>query len=147
MIIRIPVKPFVKKYLKTRYGDTHTISKSSFLGFLIYDRLNKDFDPKCDYKGMDDIYEVELTNWMFKNQGHTISKQHLNALGHALYLLFREDCFAYVDSERLNFGTATRALKEFLNKYNIREDDLKFESIYRDYKRKKKQVLTLRDKY
>lgn len=137
MIIKIPVKPYVKKYLIGRYGKQHTITKSSFLGFLVYDRLNKDFDPKTEYKGLDDVYEVELTNWVFKSQGHSVSKNQLLAIGHALYLLFREDCFEYVESEQTKAGNATKALKEFLNKYEIREDDLKFETIYRDYKRKK----------
>lgn len=135
--LKIPCKSYVRKYLIARYGLNHTITKSSFLGIFLYDKLSKDFENGYDYKKCDDHYEVVLTEWLVKSEGHTISVDQLQYIGHALGVLFREDLYTHVRNEMNNSKNATAAIKSFLHKYNITESDLKFDSVYRDYKRRK----------
>lgn len=134
--IKIPCKIYVKKYLIARYGIKHTITRNSFLGLFVTEFLTKDFDPKQKYKAYDAEYEIEITEWMFKNIGHSVSVKALEAIGNSFYLIFREDLFEYVQLQLKKGTNASNAIKEFLKNYDIKEDELKFESIYRDYKRK-----------
>ena len=134
--IKIPCKSYVKKYLIARYGKKHTITRNSFLGLFVSELLTKEFDPKQKYKSYEAEYEIEISEWMFKNIGHTISVKSMEAIGSSFYLIFREDLFEYVQLQLKKGVNASNAIKEFLNNYDIKEDELKFESIYRDYKRK-----------
>lgn len=136
MIIKIPVKTHVKKYLIARYGIQHTITKNSLLGLMVFNQLSKNFSPAKNQITGADVYEVHLTDWCFKNVGHSIDVATLNALGKALELLFREDLHEYVKQQLLKQEKATAAIKEFLKNYDVTEDELKFESVYKDYKRK-----------
>lgn len=136
MIIKIPVKTYVKKYLIARYGTQHTITKNSLLGILVFNQLSKNFSPTKNLQTGSAVYEVHLTDWCFKNVGHSIDVATLQALGKALELLFREDLHQYVLAQLLKQEKATTAIKEFLKNYDVTEDELKFESVYKDYKRK-----------
>lgn len=140
--LKIPCKTHVKKYLIARYGLQHTITRQSLLGVMVHEKLSKNYNPNERIRFTDDVYEVVLTEWCFKNVGHSIDMQTLNALGSALYYLFREDMHLFVRSKIVKGEKATSAIKEFLNNYGITEDDLKFETVYRDYKRKHDGIKT-----
>jgi|SRR5690606_18739232 len=144
--LKIPCKTFVKKYLIGRYGTTQTVTRQSLLGLMVHEKLSKNYDPAEYVRITDDVYEVVLTEWCFKNVGHSIDIPTLNALGSALYYLFREDMYLFVRSRIIKGEKATQALKEFLDNYGITDDDLKFESVYRDYKRKHASIKRDKDK-
>lgn len=144
--LKIPCKTFVKKYLIARYGLNHTITRQSLLGVMVHEKLTKNYNPAERIRITDDVYEVVLTDWCFKNVGHSIDLQTLNALGSALYYLFREDMHLHVRSKIVKGEKATQAIKDFLLMYGITEDDLKFETVYRDYKRKHDSIKRDKDK-
>lgn len=136
MIIKIPIKSHVKKYLIARYGNQHTITKNTLLGLLVHDHLSKNYTKTPQKLDCHVYYEVHLTDWCFKNVGHSIDIATLVTLGNALAMLFREDLHQYVRTQLLKQQKATDAIKEFLKNYEITEDELKFETVYKDYKRK-----------
>lgn len=134
--LKIPCKSYVRKYLIARYGLNHTITKQSLLGMMVHEKLSKNYNPADYIRRSDDVYEVVLTDWCFRNVGHSIDIPTLNALGSAMYYLFREDLYLYVRQQLAKGEKATTAIKEFLQMFDITEDELKFETVYRDYKRK-----------
>lgn len=134
--LKIPCKSYVRKYLIARYGLNHTITKQSLLGMMVHEKLSKNYNPADYIRRSGDVYEVVLTDWCFRNVGHSIDIPTLNALGSAMYYLFREDLYLYVRQQLAKGEKATTAIKEFLQMFDITEDELKFETVYRDYKRK-----------
>ena len=143
--LKIPCKSYVRKYLIARYGLNHTITKQSLLGMMVHEKLSKNYNPANYIRRSDDVYEVVLTDWCFRNVGHSIDIPTLNALGSAMYYLFREDLYLYVRQQLAKGEKATTAIKEFLEMFDITEDELKFETVYRDYKRKHASIK--QDKY
>lgn|SRR5690606_16191141 len=143
--LKIPCKSYVRKYLIARYGLNHTITKQSLLGMMVHEKLSKNYNPADYIRRSDDVYEVVLTDWCFRNVGHSIDIPTLNALGSAMYYLFREDLYLYVRQQLAKGEKATTAIKEFLQMFDITEDELKFETVYRDYKRKHASIK--QDKY
>lgn len=143
--LKIPCKSYVRKYLIARYGLNHTITKQSLLGMMVHEKLSKNYNPANYIRRSDDVYEVVLTDWCFRNVGHSIDIPTLNALGSAMYYLFRENLYLYVRQQLAKGEKATTAIKEFLQMFDITEDELKFETVYRDYKRKHASIK--QDKY
>jgi len=143
--LKIPCKSYVRKYLIARYGLNHTITKQSLLGMMVHEKLSKNYNPANYIRRSDDVYEVVLTDWCFRNVGHSIDIPTLNALGSAMYYLFRENLYLYVRQQLAKGEKATTAIKEFLEMFDITEDELKFETVYRDYKRKHASIK--QDKY
>lgn len=138
--LKIPCKRHVKKYLIKKYGDTHVISPGTMLGIFAIQMLNKEFDPKELSKVYSDFYELELTEFYIKTKGFNICPEKLFLIGESLDRLFREELFAHVDLVYDRGDKwALRSIRHFLRFYEITEDELKLESIYKAYLRRKKQ--------
>lgn len=136
--LRIPCKKHVKKYLIEKYGTSHTISKTTLLGMFTLEFLHKDFKPELKEFDFDDVYIIQINTFYFNTKGHTISRAKKRMIGACMERLFREDIFAFVDMQIIiNNTTAIDSLRFFLKHYDIQEDDLKIESIYKAYKRYK----------
>ena len=56
--------------------------------------------------------------------------------------MFREELFTHLlVAKNLEKEKFFQSLRNFLEVYDITEDDIKYESLYRDFKRKKDHVL------
>jgi len=134
--IYIPVKKHVKKYLIKKYGEVHTISKNTFIGLLLLELIDKDADTSdIDFKGHD-RYIMDVPELYFNTKGYSIKRNKLKFLGVCLEKLFYEDFHNFVDVEiskgRMN---AWQSVKLFLYLNNINENEIKLESMYRNYQR------------
>ncbi|WP_444671264.1 hypothetical protein [Flavobacterium columnare] len=132
--INIPVKKHIKKYLENKYGTDHKISKKTFIGFFLSEMLEKKLEKSNPFPG--DVYTVTVPEFYFNKKGYTINAGKLRTIGLAFESLFDHDFVHYVDN-RLREGetNAYKCVKKFLKLYNIREDELKLESMYRKYQR------------
>lgn len=147
--LEIPVPRYIKKYLDKKYGSDLNVSRKSFMGLFLLRLLSEkhieDFETKkiktdCTYIIMIGTYYLEKIDF-------PLDKRKTNSFVYSMEQLFREDLFSHVDvsiksnlfyytiKERLLKHKATDAIKQFLTFYNIFEDDLALESIYRAYKR------------
>ncbi len=134
--ISIPVKKHVKKYLIKKYGEVHTISKKTFLGLLLLELINKDADTSdIDFNGFD-RYQMDIPELYFNTKGYSISRKKLKFLGVCLERLFFEDFHNFVDVELAKGkSNAWQSVKLFLFLYDIDENEMKLESMYRNYQR------------
>ncbi|EJG02274.1 hypothetical protein [Flavobacterium sp. F52] len=134
--IYIPVKKPVKKYLIRKYGTVHTISKKSFLGLLLLDLISKDADTSdIDFKGLDK-YCLDIPEMYFNTKGYEINRSKLKFLGVCLERLFFEDFYSFVDIELAKgVNNAYKSVQLFLDLYCINENEMKLESMYRNYQR------------
>lgn len=136
IVISIPVKSHVKKYLIKRYGESHTISKNTFIGVFVSGLLNKKME-KQDYETNGfEKFSFNITSDFFYKKGHTISSNHKKYIGRCFEMLFFEDFYLFVDNDLLKGnGNASKAVKLFLKVYDLTENELKFDSMYRNYQR------------
>lgn len=146
VVISIPVKSYVKKYLVKRYGSTHQISKNSFIGLFLTGILSKKITYRnYEKKKLTDSIDFELSTDIFYTEGHTISSNDQVFFSRCIEKLFLEDFYLFVDNElQMGNRNAMKAVKTFLNLYSITESELKVESMYRNYQRHCNEKITLK---
>jgi hypothetical protein len=134
--VSIPVKAHVKKYLIKKYGTVHTISKKTFLGLLLLELINDKVMPS-DRSFVDfDRYELNIPDFYFAKKGFHIDRHKARFLGTCLEKLFFEDFYSFVDVELAKGKTnAMKSVKLFLLIYDISENEMKLESMYRNFQR------------
>jgi hypothetical protein len=135
--VSIPVKGHVKKYLCTRYGTEHTLTKNSLLGMLIYHSLSQEIERQpVSISELPFRYCVNVSEFYMSRKGHTVKMKTRKFLGLCLETLFLEDMKGFIDKCLSGMGlTAMASLKIFLQTYGISEEDVKIESLYRNYQR------------
>jgi hypothetical protein len=135
--ISIPVKPHVKKYIEVKYGETHTLTTKSFLGLLLFNVLDKNAPVlDHDFKNFGDQYEIKISRQYLYENGYNVSTVKRKFLSVCLEKLFVEEFYQFVDihvsSIRLS---AAQSIRLFLEKYNLTENEINYETMYKKYQR------------
>ncbi|MES2813223.1 MAG: hypothetical protein V4670_12185 [Bacteroidota bacterium] len=132
--IEIPVKSHIKKYLSRKHGSVCQISKKTFIGLFLCEMLEKDIEKSNPFPG--DHYEVVVPEYYFNKKGYMISQAKLRTIGLSFETLFTNDFLHFVDNKLLEGNmNAYQSVVLFLKLYQIKEDELKLESMYRKYQR------------
>jgi len=138
--VHIPCKVHVKKYLIGRYGSHHTMSKKSLLGTLLFHVLDKNC-PKAEIK-LDQYrekYDIMVPEFYFKSRGYHIGYKKKHYLAVCFEKIFFEDMLQSIEIGVSQYqARPIDAMRRFLKKYDINENDVNFDSIYRQYQREKK---------
>lgn len=134
--ISIPVKKHVKKYLIKKYGAVHTVTKKTFLGLLLLELINDKVDAS-DRQFVDlEKYELTIPEFYFNKKGYNIDKHKARFLGVCLEKLFYEDFYSFIDIEMTKGkANAFQSVKLFMAIHLIDENEMKMESLYRNYQR------------
>lgn len=134
--ISIPVKKHVKKYLCKKYGDEHRVSRKTFIGLLLLELINKKIEKPSQKFECSDRYNMIIPEYYFNTKGFVIGYNKAKFLGMCLEKLFYEDFHSFVDMELKKEKTnAYKAVVLFCRLYLIEEDDIKIESMYRNFQR------------
>ena len=141
-LFKIPmeVQPHVKKYLEKLYGDEYIISKMDSFGKMIMLMLTRDINNvwECGPLKNHVKYTVFIPWGVWHNEGVSLDSKNRLFFNEIANQYFREKMYDYVVlQKRLYNRKFTESIREYLKLYNITEDDLKFETIMRDFKRKK----------
>lgn len=132
--LKIPVKTHVKKYLVKQYGAEFKANKKTFFGTFIIELLDRETERVNYFK--EEVYTVTVDRNYTKKTKIALDGNKLRSVGNALEVLFIEDFYKYVDGQLVSpNASAYQAVKNFLKIYDISEDDLKLETMYRKYQR------------
>jgi hypothetical protein len=133
--IEIPVKSHVKAYLAKKYGTSHRVSKKTFLGLLLLELIHKKVHPP-QRKKPDIFYSLEIPEYYFNTRGFQLDDDKAVFLSACLERLFMEEFRQYVDMQLAQgLLNAYQSVVKFCDFYEITEDDIKVESLYRNYQR------------
>ena len=136
IVIKIPVKCHVKKYLIKRYGAVHQVSKKTFIGLFLLQLLEKKIEKPEKEAGKGSFYDIEVPEYYFNANGYSIDNNKLKFLSVCLERLFFEDFYSFVDNELFKGElNAKKAIRLFLSIYDITENELNQDSMYRNYQR------------
>jgi hypothetical protein len=145
--VKAEIPSYLVKFLEINYGMNFKAKRSSALGNILMDYLQKDFvRPKIENEA--DVYVFYLSDLLAKKYGSFIHPENYKKLIKDLDSLFQIAMNAYVNIT-VNSGleytrelcsnlkqTRYAAFQQFLNYHNILEEDLKFESVYRNDQRR-----------
>lgn len=143
---QLPVSPHVYKYLTATCGSDHIkASRKSWIGNLVLDIQTKDFKYKPLTSKMDHIFKVTITEHDFNHLGTNITPKSAKVFNKTIDMIFREKLYEHaLIANRINGIPIMKYLEGSLEIYDITEDDLKFDTLYRDFKRKKDHILNLK---
>lgn len=135
--VKIPCKLHIQKYLYSRYGRNHVMSKTSFLGILLFHVLDKN-SPKTDIN-LDDYkynFRISISERYLNSRGGDIGYKKRNYLAVCFEKIFWEDLMQFIEiSKNQTNLKPIVAIRKFLQQHNISEIDVNFDSIYRKYQR------------
>jgi hypothetical protein len=146
--LNIPLSSFLRKYLVQKYGDYHCVSKSSWLGIYLLDLLDKQYRKVKANINKESYYTVSVPSTVIKEIGFDISAQKLKHLSDMIYKVFLNDLYSYIavtisselkyfneTHESINKQNVYQAIYQFLKHYEIGEDELSADTLYKSYQR------------
>lgn len=151
--VNIPLKGYLKKYLLKKYGNSYTVNRTDWLGKYLVDLLDKQYRKKGSFNELD-FYTIIVPSTIIKEVGFDMSAVKMKHFESMIDKVFRSELETYIevslsaelytrDASKYYKQNTLQAMEQFLKRFDIYEDDLKLESLYRDYARKKKPVETL----
>jgi len=139
----LPVSNHVYKFLVKRCGsDVFVAHRNTFIGNVILSSLGKSTDVRIGSSvNFTKIFNVVIKDHYYLKNGVHLSFKNAKVFNNMIDLLFREEMFAQIiilhEANNTNF---VELIKNYLKAYDITEDDLKLDTIYRDFKRKKEKL-------
>ncbi len=143
--LHLPVKTYLKKYLQKKLGDDYIVERNSWFGLYLIAILDKNYR----YQGKGpleekDFYKVTIPKTLVLKDGFSIGSAKIKKLQTYVQKVFYADLYSYIN---LSIGNGLkvedykydsvikqnrqRAIKQFLSFYDINENELKFDSVYR----------------
>ena len=151
IIINLPMKSYLKKFLTKKYGTHHKVSRNSLLGIHLIELLDKQFKRENVKIKEKESFPFHFEKTVVEKMGFNISAAKMQKFEVFLHKLFRSSLDDYITTT-INSDLVIKnykgeykqdvlnAMKQFLACYDINEDDLKLNSLYRDYNREKKNL-------
>lgn len=136
--ISFPVKPHIKKFLQFHFSDKFVYSNASILAPIIRSAVSSNHKTRGwpEFK-TDCFYDVELSAYYISVFGVVYNNNQMFSFNNEVECLFREQIYSFMLMNKNIYDIKYReTLRDVLKTYNITEDDIKFESLLRDFTRK-----------
>lgn len=133
--VSFPVEAHVRKFLIRSFGSAHVATKNTLLGMLVLHSLDNTY-AKMDKEISDHFrYTVLVPEYYLNKCGHTLPRNTQHHLSEVCTRIFNMSLFEHLDLIAFEGKKVYPALRSFLKRYNITEDDMKVESLYKAYQR------------
>lgn len=139
--LRLAVPSYVKKILQFRYGDEYKASESTLLGMVVLNTLNTKTERNYVYKRENsDIsyFFIKIGIDKAKRKGFEFDQKKSVQISKALEREIREKLYTEAITNEINFGVDFKTtLQNFLDLYDIEEDELSYDTLRKDFNRYK----------
>jgi len=138
----IPVSDHVYKFLIKRCGgDTYVASRNDIIGNIVLSSLGRNSDLKISKSKYTKTFNVVIKEYSYLRNGIFLGVKSGQAFNKMIDKLFRDEMYFHVFvNAQSSKDQHLEGIRKYLKIYNIDEDDIKLESIYRDFKRKKEEL-------
>lgn len=140
-MLSIPVAPHVYKFLNSLFGEFYYLSMGDSLGSFIIGMLQK--EQKMLYYSLKPIkekkmYKIVASNSIYEKQGIQLNEREIRYIGVVVDNYFREQCFSTAIFAKQQYGKEIAvSIRDFCQFYNITDEDINYESLYRHFFRKR----------
>jgi hypothetical protein len=139
LLIKIPMKPHLVKFLTKLFGDRCRATKTSWFGLDIVNILTKDYQKPQKIFANDSYYLCIVPKTLCITYGHFFFYNELPSIEVKVNRIFNQFMRSHIDLSIKKGEDAMDSLRIFLDYYEISEDDYKLESAYRNYTRHKEK--------
>lgn len=139
----IPVANHVYKFLLKRCGtDTIEAKRNTFIGCLIISLHGRNADVRVSKKSnYTKLFHIKVPYQLYDKTGVHISQVNAQLFNDQIDKIFREEIFVHMminkNQDKKHF---LKSLKIFLDIYDITEEDIRLDTLHRDFKRKKEDL-------
>lgn len=152
MIIRLPIKPGIKKFLIAQFGENMFLTEKNYFCMMVVSMLEK-FEKgnpvvqRPNNKMIDGDkyvgYNVQLSDYLLNKKGGYISNENIRLLNEALENMIRRQMYDWIQSPAKTHKEVDYNIHAFRDLYGIFEDEMPFDNLKRWYYRERER----RDKY
>lgn len=145
--LKIPVNPAVKKYLEIRLGKNYQIGLDDWFGIIIYNFLinktNKHFKITPKMREQSPCYfEIGISENQAAKAGIFLTEKQETSINNIVEKILRDEIFyAAVMNKKLYQIDYRITVNNILDSYDISEDELPFETLIKDFDRKKNNII------
>ncbi len=134
--VKIPMKPYVVKFLKKNYGSNHKISRRSWLGKSLLHLLTFKFAKPPKMNPMSSFTFI-IPMRMCLEYGYFVDHSKYKDIADVCEDVFKKNMFSHIHINAVNgsHGEVMNSLRNYFDFYDITEDDFKLESAYRAWLR------------
>lgn len=138
----IPVANHVYKFLVARYGTDHIVaSRRTFVGNLVLSLHSRNNDYRRKSTGFSKIFKVTVSESFYEKLGMHITPENAMLFNQQVDSVFREELFCHaIINNTTDKKKFLKSIRSFLDVYDISEDDIKLDTLYRNFKRKKEEL-------
>lgn len=133
--VSFPVEAHVFKYLQRRHGSALIATKTTLLGLLVLNAMEKTYAPPEKWLERKHTYTVIVNQGNVNRVGHSLPRNTQHYLGEVCTKIFNMAMYEHLDDAVMESKQALPSLKKFLLRYGITEDDIKVETLYKAYQR------------
>lgn len=138
----IPVANHVYKFLVKRCGtDRIVATRKSFIGSLLISLHSRDMDVKKPRRNeYTRLFHIEVPFHLYEKAGVYITNYKAALFNSMVDQIFREEIFVHtIIRKHQDEELYLRTIRNLLDAYDITEEDIKLDTLYRDFKRKKEK--------
>lgn len=138
----IPVASHVYKFLVARYGSDHIqASRKTFAGNLALSLHGRNPQENRSKPKFNRIFKVTISERYYLKLGMHISDENAWLFNEQVDRVFREELFCHALANKANDKKMfLNSIRNTLDMYGITEEDIRMDSLYRDFKRKKEAL-------
>ena len=151
IVLSVNCPSYIRKFTEKTFGKNFEANNHSRLGSFILSMLNKKryytYAPaERKLKTYNDTLKISVTMRAAQNDGCFLLASDEERVISFLDDEFRKNMYMAAIINKENFGIETKTtIQTFLETYDISEDDLLYESIRKDFNRKKSEIINLLD--
>lgn len=146
--LQIPLPTYLYKYLMALYGPEYQPTMYDDLGILILNLLERKtaHDTTClkkwKHRPVDKIFVIHLSLSQFERKGFFIFNEKIQHIQSFIDHHFRSAMYRNALLNYKNFNIPYKdSILSFLKSYDISEEDFPYESIRKDFNRKKDKMI------
>lgn len=138
----IPVADHVYKFLVKRCGGDHIMAtRNTHIGSLALSLHSRNLDYRGGKKVFTKTFKITINESHYDKSGMHFSPVNAQLFNDQIDKLFRDELYCHVlfnkNTDRKLF---LKSIRIFLELYDIGEDDIKLDTLHRDFKRKKDEL-------
>jgi len=145
--IQIPVNSAVKKYLEIKLGKNYNLCTDDWFGIIVYNFLinktNKNFSITPKMRDQKEIFfEVTLSIGQIEKAGIYLTEKQISSINNIVEKIFREEMYYSAIVNKNIYSIDYRiTINNILDAYDITEEDLPFDTLIKDFDRKKGNIV------
>ncbi len=138
----IPVADHVYKFLVKRTGsDTYVATRNDIIGNIVLSSLGTNPDIPISKSKYNRLFHLVIKEHKYLKTGIKLGIKSGQVFNRLMDQLFRDELYHHIIMKNIaNKTKCIGEIRQFLKLYDITEDDIKLETIYRDFKRKKEGI-------